>query len=79
MVTPRKFTATEWRDLARGCRALITLDEEGIEKNKHTSVVGNFERSKRLHEEMVELCEYWATQMDAATFEEARREARKPR
>lgn len=77
MVKPRKFTATEWRDLARGCRALVKMDEEGIEKNKRTTVVGNFERSKRLHEEMVELCEYWAAQMDAATFAEARRKAGK--
>jgi len=65
MVTPRKFTATEWRDLARGCRALVKLDEEGIERNKGTSMTGQFERSKRRHEEMVELCEYWATRAPA--------------
>jgi hypothetical protein len=64
MVTPRKFTATEWRDLARGCRALIHLDEEGIERNKATTVVGQFERSKAHHQELLELCEHWAGELE---------------
>lgn len=60
---PRKFTATEWRDLARGCRALVSLDEEAIERNQHSTLLPQFEETKRHHEEMVELCEYWAGQV----------------
>lgn len=61
MVMPRRFTATEWRDLARGCRALIRLDDEAIERNKNSTILPQFEKIKNLHLEMVELCEYRAT------------------
>lgn len=66
MVTPRKFTATEWRDLARGCRALVKLDEDAIERHKASTVAGQFEETRQLHLEMVELCEHWALQAERA-------------
>lgn len=63
MVKPRKFTATEWRDLARGSRCLAGKDDEAIERNKGTTIVPQFEESKRAHLEVAELCEYWAKQV----------------
>lgn len=59
-MTPRKFTATEWRDLARGCRALADRDAAAMEKHGRTSVASQFERSQALHLEMALICEQWA-------------------
>lgn len=73
MVEPRKFTAPEWRDLARGCRFLVQKDEEGIKRNAGTTVVGNFEASKKVHLELIELCEERANRIDAAQFAASRR------
>lgn len=64
MVKPRAFTACEWRDLARGCRALVKLDEEALQRHRSSSMESSFERTKKLHEEMAELCEHWANVKD---------------
>lgn len=56
----RKFTRTEWRDLARGARCLARIDEESIERNKGTTVVPQFEEYRRQHLELADLCERWA-------------------
>lgn len=66
MVTLRRFTGAEWRDLARGIRHLIRQDEEGIERNKKTTVEQQFVRSRELHEEMLELCELYAKRAEKA-------------
>lgn len=56
----RKFTATEWRDLARGCRALASKDEEALKQNKDTTVAPQFERSRQRLLELAKACEAWA-------------------
>jgi hypothetical protein len=56
----RKFTATEWHDLARGCRALAVQEEKSLEQNKGTTVAPQFERSRQHFLEMAKECEEWA-------------------
>ena len=60
MVTLRRFTATEWRDLARGQRALAVQTEEQIEKNRTTTMEGFFIKAREVHLELAELCELYA-------------------
>lgn len=60
MVTPRKFTRTEWRDLARGQRALAVKTEADIERNRTTSMEAFFINARQKHLELAELCEGWA-------------------
>lgn len=40
------------------------MDEEGIERNKKTTVEKQFIESKALHEQMAELCELYAQRAD---------------
>jgi hypothetical protein len=56
----RKFTRTEWLDLARGCRALATMDEESRLKNERSTMEAMFARTREHHLEMAKICEYWA-------------------
>lgn len=64
MVRLRRFTGSEWRDLARGLRGLVKMDDEAIERNVRSTVLPQFEKTKRLHEEMIELCELYAKRAD---------------
>lgn len=66
MVTLRRFTGAEWRDLGRGIRHLIRQDEEAIEQHKTSTLEPQFVRSKELHEEMSEICELYAKRADRA-------------
>lgn len=66
MVTLRRFTGAEWRDLGRGLRLLIRQDEEAIERNRTSTLEAQFARSKALHEEMFELCELYAKRAERA-------------
>lgn len=60
MVTLRKFTATEWRDMARGQRILAAQSEEQAEKNRKTTMEGSFVRAREKHLELAAMCEEWA-------------------
>lgn len=60
MVTLRRFTATEWRDLARGQRVLAEQTREQAEKNRTTTMEASFIRAREKHLEMAAMCEEWA-------------------
>ena len=60
----KTFTAVEWRDLARGCRALANMDEESRKKNEKTTAEAGFTASRKLHLEMAERCEHNASLVD---------------
>lgn len=79
MVTPRKFTGTEWRDLARGCRFLAKMDREEYEQRikNDQSHPGRCLELEKLHLEIAELCEYWADQADRAQWLAERAERKK--
>lgn len=51
------FTRTEYRDLARGCRALARQAEEDAKKHKGTSAEPGFEKARQHHLEMATRCE----------------------
>jgi hypothetical protein len=74
MVSPRKFTGTEWRALASGCRLLAMKYAESYEKTPNYSQSSGYLELKALHEELAELCEYWATQIDQHDHEMRQRE-----
>lgn len=64
MVTPRKFTGTEWHDLARGCRILATRDAEEYQRRIHETGAERYLEFEKIHREMAELCEHWGDQQD---------------
>lgn len=57
---PRQFTATEWKNLARGQRVLAIQTEQEIEKNRTTTMEAAFIRARETHLELAALCEEWA-------------------
>lgn len=66
MVTLRRFTGAEWRDLGRGLRLLLRQDDEAIERNKTSTIEWRFIDAKKHREEMLELCELYAKRADRA-------------
>jgi hypothetical protein len=56
----RKFTATEWIDLARGQRVLAIKAEESLERNKATTAASQFVTAREYHLKLAALCEEWA-------------------
>src|SRR6185312_15687198 len=66
----RQFTEAEWRDLARGQRALAFNAEKALEANAKTSSASHFEQARQHHLELAELCEQWATVADSVVSRE---------
>lgn len=59
-MAPRPFTPLEWKNLARGQRALAVQTEEQIEKNRTTTMEGFFIEARKAHLELAARCEEWA-------------------
>lgn len=79
MVTPRKFTGTEWHALACGARVLARMQVEAYEQHKSYSNAERYLEFQKLYEELAELCDYWGDQADLAAFEASKAESRKRR
>ena len=53
----KPFTATEWRDLARGARALANQCAADRDRNKSTSMEAFFEAARKKQLDLAQRCE----------------------